>query len=69
MKVRVYLCDVDNKFILYFINMYLLYLLDDVDVVWNIMMSFFLFFLMLFENINIMFEKIYSLKILINMFN
>lgn len=66
MKVRVYLCDVDNKFILYFINMYLL---DDVDVVWNIMMSFFLFFLMLFENINIMFEKIYSLKILINMFN
>lgn len=69
MKVRVYLCDVDNKFFLYFINMYLLYLLDDVDVVWNIMMSFFLFFLMLFENINIMFEKIYSLKILINMFN
>lgn len=66
MKVRVYLCDVDNKFFLYFINMYLL---DDVDVVWNIMMSFFLFFLMLFENINIMFEKIYSLKILINMFN
>lgn len=46
-----------------------MYLLDDVDVVWNIMMSFFLFFLMLFENINIMFEKIYSLKILINMFN
>lgn len=66
MKVRVYLCDVDNKLFLYFINMYLL---DDVDVVWNIMMSFFLFFLMLFENINIMFEKIYSLKILINMFN
>lgn len=66
MKVRVYFCDVDNKFFLYFINMYLL---DDVDVVWNIMMSFFLFFLMLFENINIMFEKIYSLKILINMFN
>lgn len=54
MKVRVYLCDVDNKFFLYFINMYLL---DDVDVVWNMMMSFFLFFLMLFENINIMFEK------------
>lgn len=66
MKVRVYLCGVDNKFFLYFINMYLL---DDVDVVWNIMMSFFLFFLMLFENINIMFEKIYSLKILINKFN
>lgn len=49
--------------------MYLLYLLDDVDVVWNIMTSFFLSSLMLFENTNITFEKTYSLKISINMSN
>lgn len=60
--MRVYLCDVDNKPI----NMYLL---DDVDVVWNIMTSFFLSSLMLFENTNITFEKTYSLKISINMSN
>lgn len=34
-----------------------MYLLDDVDVVWNIMTSFFLSSLMLFENTNITFEK------------
>lgn len=46
-----------------------MYLLDDVDVVWNIMTSFFLSSLMLFENTNITFEKTYSLKISINMSN
>lgn len=63
--MSVYLCDVDNK-PSYLINMYLL---DDVDVVWNIMTSFFLSSLMLFENTNITFEKTYSLKISINMSN
>lgn len=48
-----------------------MYLLDDVDVVWNIniMTRFFLSSLMLFENTNITFEKTYSLKISINMSN
>lgn len=46
-----------------------MYLLDDVDVVWNIMTSFFLSSLMLFENTDITFEKTYSLKISINMSN
>lgn len=35
-----------------------MYLLDDVDVVWNIMTSFFLSSLMLFENTNLRLKKL-----------